>query len=91
MLQMVKRLAFICLVCLLLNGCEKYNLISMVIPPSDLVNSRFEQSMRITQGKAVAQIEAADEIGVKTAEELKHIFSKNTTNKSYECLTSNTL
>lgn len=61
MLQMVKRLTLICLVCLLMNGCEKYNFISMVIPPSDLVNSRFEQSMRITQGKAVAQIEAADD------------------------------
>jgi hypothetical protein len=44
-----------------MNGCEKYNFISMVIPPSDLVNSRFEQSMRITQGKAVTQIEAADD------------------------------
>lgn len=61
MLQMVKRWIIICLACLLLNGCEKYNFISMVIPPGDLVNSRFEQSMRITQGKAVAQIEAADD------------------------------
>lgn len=61
MLQMVRRWALICLAFLLLNGCEKYNLISMIIPPSDLVDSRFEQSMQITGGQAVAQIEAADD------------------------------
>lgn len=61
MLQMVKRWAFICLAIFLLNGCEKYNLINMVIPPGDLVDSRFEQSMQITEGQAVTQLEAADD------------------------------
>ena len=57
MLQMVRGV-FVALVAAVLVGCERVDLKGLISPTGDVVDKRFEKSMSMTDGKAVANIKA---------------------------------
>lgn len=58
MLQMVNKIQYCILSFLLLCSCDKIEMKGLIMPTSDVVNKRFEQSFAIHQGKPVASIQA---------------------------------
>lgn len=60
MLQMVRW--FICagLATMLCTSCDVLDIKGMFVPTSDMVNTRFEESMELTEGKPIAHIEAEE-------------------------------
>lgn len=59
MLQMVKRFA-VAVAVLLFAGCNTLDMRGLVAPAGDVVNSRFQSSMSLNDGKSVATVEAAE-------------------------------
>ena len=57
---MVKKVLYFIAI-LSLFSCERYNLINSFIPAGDVVESRFEQSMKMTDNKPYMQISSAAE------------------------------
>lgn len=60
MLQMVKNGFWAAALLLLLCGCDKVDFKGFVVPTSDVVNSRFEQSCEMHSGKAVATVDVVE-------------------------------
>lgn len=61
MLQVVKRLVAIVAVAVAFYGCDVLDIKGVFVPTSDLVQTRFEQSMEKIGGKSVATVEAAED------------------------------
>lgn len=59
MLQLVKKILIavtaLCLIC----GCEKFNLLGMIVPTGDTVDARVEQSLSMTGGNSVERFEVS--------------------------------
>ena len=53
---------FICagLATMLCTSCDVLDIKGMFVPTSDMVNTRFEESMELTEGKSIAHIEAEE-------------------------------
>ena len=61
MLQMVKRIILFCSIAAVLNGCDMLDLKGLVVPTSQVVGDRFDQSISMTSDKAVSSIEVDEE------------------------------
>lgn len=64
MLQVVRKivaLGAIVAIVALVAGCDRYDIKGMFVPTSDMIATRFEQSMTANEGKPLAVVEAAEE------------------------------
>ena len=57
MLQMVRNIILTCVAMLAMCGCDRYDFKGFFAPTGDVVQKRFEQSMKMTEGKAIQGIE----------------------------------
>ena len=61
MLQVVKKMVALATTAIALCGCDVFDIKGMFIPTSDRVDTRFEQSIARTEGKAVEVVKTAAE------------------------------
>ena len=61
MLQVVRKIVALGAIVALVAGCDRYDIKGMFVPTSDLIATRFEQSMTANEGKPLAVVEAAEE------------------------------
>jgi UDP-2,3-diacylglucosamine pyrophosphatase LpxH len=60
MLQMVRNIILSCAAMLAVSSCNKMDFKGFFVPTGDVVQERFEQSMEMTEGKAVQGVETKD-------------------------------
>ena len=64
MLQVVKKIAVLGAVVAtvaIVGSCDRYDIKGMFVPTSDLIPTRFEQSMALVDGQALSVVEASEE------------------------------
>ena len=57
MLQVVNKKIYLCLLAVLLCGCDKIDFKGLIMPTGDTVDSRFEQSFKMHKSKPIAGID----------------------------------
>ena len=61
MLQMVKKTILLCVTAAVFSGCDSLDIKGLLVPTSQVVGHRFDQSIAMTSDKAIATIEVGDE------------------------------